>query len=407
VNIEIRPIGLERFEEAMRTLGASFGEELSRGELDLERPIFEVGRNLAAFDGDTIVGHATAYPMELTVPGGALPAAGITSVGVLPTHRRRGIGRTLMRTQLDELHEAGTPLAHLWASETVIYQRFGYGIGSLTTAFEIRREDTAYLLPFQPNGRTRMVDRKEALKLIPPVYEAVRRDRPGMPDRDEHWTRTRFRDDESARDGAGPLFFVAYETDEGVEGHLAYRVKEAWDIRTGPGHTLQVEELMATTPDAYAALWRYCFDADLIRTVEGWKRPVDESLLYMLANPRGLGVRVRDGTWLRLVEAPAALEGRAYGTEGRLVFDLHDGFCPWNEGRWELEAGPAGATCRSTTKEPDLVLGAGELASMYLGTVPAGGLARAGRVEEITAGALGIADAMFASDPAPWCPYIF
>jgi predicted acetyltransferase len=203
------------------------------------------------------------------------------------------------------------------------------------------------------------------------------------------------------------LFFVAYETDEGVEGHLAYRVKEAWDIRTGPGHTLQVEELMATTRDAYAALWRYCFDADLIRTVEGWKRPVDESLLYMLANPRGLGVRVRDGTWLRLVEAPAALEGRAYGTEGRLVFDLHDGFCPWNEGRWELEAGPAGATYRSTTKEPDLVLGAGELASMYLGTVPAGALARAGRVEEITAGALGIADAMFASDPAPWCPYIF
>jgi predicted acetyltransferase len=164
---------------------------------------------------------------------------------------------------------------------------------------------------------------------------------------------------------------------------------------------------MATTRDAYAALWRYCFDADLIRTVEGWKRPVDESLLYMLANPRGLGVRVRDGTWLRLVEAPAALEGRAYGTEGRLVFDLHDGFCPWNEGRWELEAGPDGAACRPATKEPDLVLGAGELASMYLGTVPAGGLARAGRVEEITAGALGIADAMFASDPAPWCPYIF
>lgn len=407
MDIEIRPIGLDRFEEAMRALGTSFGEELSRAELDAERPIFEAGRNLAAFDGDTIVGHATSYPMELTVPGRTLEAGGITSVGVLPTHRRRGILRTLMRTQLDELHEAGTPLAHLWASENVIYQRFGYGIGSLTMAFEISRQDTAYLLPFHTQGRTRVLDRDEALKLIPAVYDAVRRRRPGMPDRDEHWTRARFLDDRSARDGAGPLFFVAYESDEGAEGHVAYRVKEAWDHRTGPGHTLQVEELMATTLDAYGALWRYCFDADLIRTIEGWKRPVDEPLLYMLANPRGLGVRVRDGTWLRLVEAPVALEGRAYGTEGRLVLDLRDGFCPWNEGRWELQAGPEGAACRPATSEPDLILGAGELASMYLGAVSAGALARAGRIEERTAGALRRADAMFASELAPWCPYIF
>jgi predicted acetyltransferase len=407
VDIEIRPIGLDRFEDAMRMVGTSFGEELNRDELAAERPIFEVGRNLAAFDGDSIVGHATAYPMELTVPGGTLPAGGITSVGVLPTHRRRGIGRTLMRTQLDELHEAGTPLAHLWASETEIYQRYGYGIGSLTMAFEIRREHTAFLVPSEPRGHTRMLDRDEAFKTIPAVYDAVRSDRPGMPDRDEHWTKARFRDDERSRDGAGPLFFVAYETEGGVEGHVAYRVKESWDLRTGPGHTLNVEELMATTDDAYAALWRYCFDADLIRTVEGWKRPVDEPLLYMLANPRGLGVRIRDGSWLRLVDVPAALEGRTYGTEGGLVLDLRDGFCSWNEGRWELDAGPDGATCRSTTKDPDLVLGAGELASSYLGAVTPGALGRAGRIEERSAGALDSADAMFASGVAPWCPYIF
>jgi predicted acetyltransferase len=407
VDIEIRPIGLDRFEEAMRMLAASFGEDLNQLELETERPIFEASRNLAAFDGDTIVGHASAFPMELTVPGGAMPAGGVTSVGVLPTHRRRGIARSLMRTQLDELHEAGTPLAHLWASENLIYQRFGYGIGSLSMAFQIRREDTTYLLPFRARGRTRMIDRGEALKVIPSVYDAVRPDRPGMPERDEHWTRRHFRDDQHAREGASSLFFVVYETDEGVEGHVVYRVKEAWDLRTGPGHTLQLEELMATTADAYAALWRYSFDVDLVRSIEGWRRPVDEPLLYMLANPRGLGVRVRDGTWLRLVEAPTALEGRAYGAAGRLVLDLRDGFCPWNEGRWELEGGPGGATCRSTSSEPDLVLGAGELASMYLGAVSAGALARAGRIEERTAGALRTADAMFASELAPWCPYLF
>ena len=407
MDIEIRPIGLDRFEEAMRTLATSFGEGVTRQDLDTERPIFGAARNLAALEGDSIVGHASAYPMTLTVPGGMLSAAGITSVGVLPTHRRRGIARTLMRTQLDELHEAGTPLAHLWASETHIYQRFGYGIGSLTMAFEIRREDTPFLLPFQPRGRTRLVDREEALKLIPEVYEAVRPTRPGMPDRDDAWTAYRFRDDEHARDGASPLFFVVYEADGSLQGHAAYRVKEAWDHRTGPGHTLHVEELLATTVDAYGALWRYCFDADLIRAVEGWKRPVDEPLLHMLSNPRGLGPRIRDGTWLRLVDVPTALESRAYRTDGRLVLELRDGFCPWNEGRWELRASPDGTACRTTRAEPDLVLGAGELASMYLGAVSAGVMARAGRIEERSAGAVRRADDLFAWELAPWCPYVF
>ncbi|MGH2766320.1 MAG: GNAT family N-acetyltransferase [Actinomycetota bacterium] len=407
MDIEIRPIGLDHLEEAMRMLAASFGEDLQQQDLEDERPVFAAGLNLAAFEGDTIVGNASAYPMELTVPGGVLPAAGITSVGVLPTHRRRGIARTLMRSQIDELHQAGTPLAHLWASENVIYQRFGYGLGSYAAAFEIRREDTAFLLPFRARGRTRLIDRAEALKLIPTLYEAVRPTRPGMPNRDEHWSEIRFRDTEHSRGGASALFFVVYESKEGLEGHVAYRVKEAWDHRTGPGHTLLVEELMAATVDAYGALWRYCFEVDLVRSIEGWKRPVDEPLLHMLANPRGLGMRVRDGTWLRLVDVRSAMEGRTYGERGRLVLDVHDGFCPWNEGRWELDGSPNGASCRSTHTEPDLVLGAGELASMYLGTIRPSALARAGRIEERTDGALRLADTMFASDLAPWCPYIF
>ena len=407
MDFEIRPIGPDGFEDAMRTLAAAFGEDVTPGDLEDHRPITEAARNLAAFDGDTMVGHASAYPMELTVPGGTLPVGGITSVGVLPTHRRRGILRALMRTQLDELHEADTPLAHLWASENAIYQRFGYGIGSLSLAFKIQREDTAFLHPFEAGGRARLVDRNEGLKLIPSVYDAVRRDRAGVPDRDEHWSRYRFSDHPGDRDGASALFFVVYETEDGIEGHLVYRVKERWDIRTGPGHSLQVEELLTTTMESYAALWRYCFDADLIQTVEGWKRPVDEPLLYMLADPRGLGVRIRDGTWLRVVDAQAALAGRAYGAEDRLVLDVRDAFCPWNEGRWELDAGPDGATCRPTTSEADLVLGAGELASMYLGAVSASALASAGRIDEVTAGALRQADGLFASDPAPWCPYVF
>src|ERR671919_162683 len=158
---------------------------------------------------------------------------------------------------------------------------------------------------------------------------------------------------------------------------------------------------------AATTLWRYCFEVDLVQTVEGWKRPVDEPLLTMLLNPRGLGLRVRDGTWLRIVDVERALAGRTYGREGRLILELEDGFCDWNAGRWELEGATEGATCRSSEAEPDLVLGAGELASIYLGAIRPSVLAEAGRLAERTDGSVRRADAMFATELAPWCAHIF
>jgi predicted acetyltransferase len=312
-----------------------------------------------------------------------------------------------MRRHLDADHEAGTPFSYLWASETAIYQRFGYGIGTLAAAFEVRRQDSAFLLSTEPRGRVRFVDRQEALKVFPSVYERVLPTRAGMLSRDEAWWNIRFRDTPHSREGASPLFFVVYETPEGLDGYAAYRIKEGWDHRTGPGHTLQLEEHMAATVDAATALWRYCFEVDLVQTVEGWKRPVDEPLLAMLLNPRGLGLRVRDGTWLRIVDVERALAGRTYGREGRLILELEDGFCDWNAGRWELEGATEGATCRPSEAEPDLVLGAGELASIYLGAIRPSVLAEAGRLAERTDGSVRRADAMFATDLAPWCAHIF
>src|SRR5215207_9701438 len=68
---------------------------------------FEADRAIAAYDGELIVGTAGIFSFELTIPGGVLPAAGVTIVGVHPTHRRRGILRRMMRLQLDSIHERG------------------------------------------------------------------------------------------------------------------------------------------------------------------------------------------------------------------------------------------------------------------------------------------------------------
>jgi predicted acetyltransferase len=407
MDYEIRPIGLDRWDEAVRLHGAAFSEEIHPEEADVVRPIFVSDRNLAAFEGDTMVGQASASPMELTVPGGLLPAAGITAVAVLPTHRRRGVGRALMRRQLDEVHDQGTSLAYLWASEGRIYQRFGYGIGSFSGAFDIHRTDTEMVHTVEPPGRMRLFDRAEAMKSFPSVYERVRPGRPGMIDRDERWWNAVFLDIEARRDGATPFFWAAYEGRGGLDGYVVYRVKEAHDHRGRFRNVLDVEELVWASPDAYVGLWTYCFGVDLIGRLTGWRRPVDEPLLYLLAEPRALSFRFRDGTWLRVVDVPAALEARRYAVEDRVTLGVEDAFCPWNEAAWTVEGGPDGATCRRADSDPDLILDAATLSSSYLGTVSFRSMADAGRVAERTEGAVARADAMFASTPAPWCPHIF
>jgi predicted acetyltransferase len=312
-----------------------------------------------------------------------------------------------MRRQLDEIHEQDTPVAHLWASEGRIYQRFGYGIGSLAARFDISRPDAELFQPVEPRGRMRLVDRAEAMKSFPAVYDRVRSTRPAMTDRDERWWEAIFVDVEKLREGATPYFWATYEGDGGLDGYVVYRVKESKDPLGRFDNILDVEELLWATDDAYVGLWTYCFGVDLIGHVKSSRRPVDEPLLYMLAEPRGLGLQVRDGTWLRVVDVGPALEGRRYGAEDRLVLRIEDGFCAWNDGTWELEGGPDGATCRRTDAEPDLALDAATLACAYLGTVPFRTLARAGRVEEQTPGSLARADAFFASSAAPWCPHVF
>ena len=139
----------------------------------------------AAFDGDQVVGGAGAYSYDFTVPGGSLPCAGVTVVGVYPTHRRRGALRGMMLAQLADVHERGEPIAALWASEETIYGRFGYGIASWACEMTLPRVWSAFAQPLERRGRVRFVSAEEAAELFPPVWEALRRERPGVPSRSD------------------------------------------------------------------------------------------------------------------------------------------------------------------------------------------------------------------------------
>jgi predicted acetyltransferase len=407
----IRTASPENVRSFLAPLVVAFGEELTDAEFDEWRHTIEPDRVIAAFDGEAPVATAGAFTFRLTVPGGEVGAAGVTAVGVEPGHRRQGILRSLMRHQLDDVRARGEPVAILWASESAIYQRFGYGLGTLKGSFEIERSRTAWLRPWKPEGRMRLVDEAEALATFPPVYEAMRAVTPGALTRTEDWWRWAIlRDPEHSRRGAGPKYRYLYEADGVAEGYAIYRTKGEWDER-GPKGQVIVAEAVALTTRAERAVWSFLFGVDLTLTTKAGRVPVPNPLLLELADPRALGMTIGDGIWVRLVDLPAALAARRYGAAGTLVLEVADAFCPWNAGRWRLvatgETGTAVATVERTGEPADLAVDVADLAAAYLGAFRLTDLARAGRVEELVPGALRRADALFASDRAPWCVTMF
>ena len=395
--LEMRTVTADEFVQWCRAEARAHGNRLA-GDPEMLRPHFDLDRSIAVFDEGNIVGGAHSHRLEMSVPGGTGVVAGVANIAVQPTHRRQGVMTRMMHHQIHDIHERGEPLAALFARESAIYARFGYGVGSLHERWTIDRQYNGYARPFESSGRIVFVDPVDITKDLPEVFRRSTLDRPGVFQRAPHRWERDSRAPELKQGGPGGLFYAAYEDDGRVDGYVTYRTT---------GTTLVVNELMAVTSQAATALWRFCFDMDLFTSTEALKRPVDDPLPWMLADPRRLERSVRDGLWVRLVDVAAALELRSYLQTDRLVLDVQDGMCPWNEGCFELEGSPEGATCRATSSSPDLALGVSVLASAYLGTASFSTLSRAGLVEERTAGALLRADRMFAVQHQPWTPHNF
>jgi predicted acetyltransferase len=401
MDMDIRPITPEQTRHYDDVLAAAFGESLSDEERADHLRWFEYDRSIGVFDGDRIVGTGGAYSMELTLPGlTTIPVGGLTAIAVLPTHRRRGILRSMILYHFDEVEGRGEMVSALGASESAIYGRFGYGMSTTSAEYEIEARRGAFLRPPAGPGRLRLLEPEETGKLVPPFYDRYRRGQPGELDRLPSWWEVYVRDPDWTRHGASRHFDVVYESEPGrVDGWVSYRVKPRWPNGLA-ANLVKVEMLVGLTPEADAALWRYCLDLDLAGTIRVHDRPVDDPIRWRLADPRRLrATEVGDQLWLRLLDLPGALAARRYATEGELVVEVTDAIRPRNQGRFRLEGGPDGATCQPTRAEPDLAMDITDLGAAFLGGARLATLARAGRVAELTPGALLRADAMFASDP--------
>jgi predicted acetyltransferase len=383
--------------------------------IEHERIVFEFDRSLAAFDGDTIVGTTAAYSFQLTVPGGIVDAGGVTFVAVRPSHRRRGILSAMMRHQLADIAGRGEPVAALFASETGIYGRYGYGCASGQLSLTIRRGEGALAPAAAPGTRTghgpvrlREVPPAELRAELAKVYDSVLPHRPGMMARDERWWENVLADLEFFRRGRSRLKCLLAGDESAPRGYALYRTKPDWDDDGLPSGRLTVRELIAADAGATAALWADLLTRDLIGEVAAGARPVDDPLLDMLADRRRARAYLTDGLWVRLTDVPAALRRRRYAAAADVVIEVTDDLLPANAGRWRLRCpGPAdGGTpsCERTTAAADIALPVAALGAGYLGGTRLGALAAAGLISERTPGTLTRLSAAMHSDPAPWCP---
>ena len=409
----IRPITPGEFDDFYRVAMHAFhGSPLSVGDRELSLASLEFDRSLAAFDGQEVVGTAGVYTYQLSVPGHrTLPAAGVTWVSVLPSHRRRGVLSSLMRQQLDDVRDRGEPLAVLWASESVIYPRYGYGRSMWHTDFTLHRGEGTLANAFLGDGgmRLRITSPEAALPELAKVYDAVLPSRPGFIARNETWWGRAIYDPADSRRGASPLHCLLAEDQSGPRGYALYSGQSQWDEASLPGGVLRVREMIADGPAAGAALWTDLLSRDLTTDFHVYKRPIDDPLLFQLADPRRARPLLKDALWTRITDVPAALAGRGYSAPVDVVIEVRDGLIPANAGRWHLTAAgvAAAASCVPTTAAAGVALDITELGAAYLGGTTLGAMAAAGLVTELRPGAVRELSAAMGWDLAPWCPVSF
>lgn len=413
MTITLRPFpeGFDDEESGLRAIldldESAFGE--ATGE-SLDVPHIEVlerDRTVLAWDAEQVVGVASAYSLDLSTPGRSVPTAGVTWVGVRPTHRRQGA----MRAMLDHLHrqasDRGEPVAALWAAQPAIYQRFGYGVATRLMRTVVPRVAGAFFrAPVDPSLRLQMVLPADDRPLTQPVYDAVRRSRPGFPSLSERWHRRIVEDLPAHREGASPLRTVVALDDSGPRGYVRYSMRPRWTDGVDDG-TIQVRHMLATDPAASAALWRYVIDFELSGRVTGWSFPVDDPVQHWLEDPRSGTRQVEDQLYVKLLDVGAALSRRTFTTPVDVVLDIHDDDITENSGRWRVGGDAAGVSCERTTDAPDLTMDVRSLAAAYLGGPTFLDHQAAGWVEEHTRGAASAASAAFQHTPAPFSPYVF
>ena len=406
--MEIRPTTDQDLDVFVNTMHAAFGLHPDTPNEDgggVWWSAFEMDRGLLAVTTDgRPVGTAAAYSFELTLPGEILaPAAGVTAVGVLPSHRRQGVLTAMMRHQLTELRARGEFLCVLLASEARIYGRFGYGPATYTGRITVARHQGGLAAP-RAHGRVdapgagsvEVLRRAECGDILEEVYDRYRRAQPGALSRPHRWWTL----------GAGqppiaqaPRYVAVHRDADGVpDGYASYSLSDG---------TLTVDETIATDDAVCTALIGFLLGHDLVTQVAFKHFPPGHPLRWQLADFCAAQVsNDTDWLWVRLLDVPQALTARGWCTDGELVLDVDDPFLGEHH-RYLLTVRDGKAGCVPTDRDPDLSLDVRDLGAIYLGGTAPSTLVRAGHIRAHRADAGTRADILFHAERHPHCLHWF
>ncbi|MDP9221433.1 MAG: GNAT family N-acetyltransferase [Actinomycetota bacterium] len=367
---------------------------------------------------EELAGQYLVYTLDLAAPGFGsatrrVPMAGLTWVAVHPDHRRRGVLTELIRHHLDGLHEEGLePISGLFASEAVIYQRFGYGGAAPAVRLTIPSGTRLRPLESATGVQTQLHEAAADPALAELADQVFVRSstRPGWVSRPPAATHYLLRDRPELHRGSEPKKVLVAtsgaQPDGGMTGYAVLRRTAAWKDGA-PNGTVEVLELVGTDAPTLHALWSRVLGFDLMAEVQVPLVGPDDPLLAWVEDPRSMASRRTDALWLRLVDVDRALVARGYAHDLDVVLDVHDELCPWNARRWRLAVAGEQVGCEPTSGPADVTLDVRDLAAAYLGGPSIASLAAAGIVVEERAGAVAALSSAMRGLVEPGVPPMF
>ncbi len=395
---------LRNKEEALahRTvIDTAFGDipgEPDQTLIDQQKALVEEAHTIAVVDGGEseaastsgeIIGGLFAAEFDLTLPGGAqVRAAGLAGVGINPARVGRGGLRVMMEEHLRRSTERGLVASTLWASESGLYGRFGYGPATTMAIHELRSSDAKFALPLHGGGRCDIVfDQAEARRLVTAIYAKVGTMTAGTTSRSEAWWDMVF----TSKDGwlaPGPCLTLIHWNEAGEpDGYAFYKLDEphggdSWIV----DGLVSVREFVGLSIEAERALLGFLMKVPLCRRIRLDMSPVDSLLRHHLVDQRQLHqIEAHDGLWLRPLDVARLLTERSYESSGEVSIEIDDPLFDDQRGPWLLSVTGTSAADRraavTPTKTADLILTPGQLGEVILGDTRVNELADAGLIE--------------------------
>ena len=370
----------------------------------------DMNRLIGAYDdkSKSIVGTGGADKYKITTPGGnSLSMAGIAYMGTAPTHKRKGIFRMMMNELHLQAKNRGDSLAGLWASQSLLYSRFGYGLGTLREDWTINTKNTKLLKDTDKNIDLEFVNKDKALSVIPKIYDTARKTQNGFTDRTQGYFNYLFYEDAETRhnkSGMSGLFFVIAYREQKPIGYVFYNInKESGIAHEDDKGELIVQELVSLDSESNIALWNFIFGVELVEKISINRRGSNDPLYFLLENPRMLNRNTIDGLWVRIIDPKKFLEGRIYNSEGNFCIELTGQNQNDIEGVYSFETDGKNTKVQESNSKPDITMRPSDLSSCYFGGITAMELYKSNNIVCENQKKLEEFSRIFSVTNTPWC----